>query len=157
MLFGLEGFHFEYLCLIDSSMVQFDVVLENVGDGGFFENRLPGAFRLARAAVDAFVRMNIEHIGKIFVIVADIFINAIDWADADTSRVDTIDAEPGYRPWHKSKSSLYVAPFPCSPAQVRERVGVRGAWLCQSLPFVSFARLVAGKAEERVLVIASGA
>jgi hypothetical protein len=66
--------------------------------------------------------MNIEHVGEIFMIVADVFVNAIDWADADTSGIDTIDAEPGYRPRHKSKSSLYVAPS-----------------------FVFLARLVAGK------------
>ena len=127
MFRGYEGLHFEYFSLIDSSMVQLDIVLENLRNGGFFENRLPRAFRFARAAVDAFVRMNIEHVREIFMIVADIFVNAIDRTDADASGIDAIDAEPGYRPWHKSKSSLYVG----------------------LLSFVSLARSVAGEGPGR--------
>jgi hypothetical protein len=111
MFFGFEGLHFEHVSLIDGSMVQLDVVIENLRNGGFFENRLPRAFRFARAAVNAFIRMNVEHVREIFMIIADIFVNAIDRADADASGIDAIDAEPGYRPWHKSKSSLYLAPF----------------------------------------------
>jgi hypothetical protein len=134
MLLRLKGPHLEYFCLIDRSMVQLDIVLENLGNRWFFENRLPGAFRFAGAAVDTFVRMNIKHVGEIFVIIANIFINAIDRTDADTSGIDAIDAEPGYRPWHKSKSSL-----------------------CSSLPLSPLARLVAGGVGMRVPWAVSGA
>jgi hypothetical protein len=115
MLLGLEGLHFEHISLINGAMVELDIVVENFRNRGFFENRLPGAFGFAGAAVDAFIGMNIEHVGEIIVVVTDVFVNAIDRADADTSRIDAINAEPGYRPWHKSKSSLYVAPFLCLP------------------------------------------
>jgi hypothetical protein len=111
MLRRFEGLYLEYVCLIYRSMVKLDVILENVRDGGFLKDCLPRAFRFARTAVDAFVGMDIEHIGEIFVIVANVFVNTIDRADADTSGIDAINAEPGYRPWHKSKSSPYVAPF----------------------------------------------
>jgi hypothetical protein len=107
MFLGFEGFHLEYVSLIDSSMVQLDIVLENLRNGGFFENRLPRAFRFTRTAVDAFVRMNIEHIREIFVIVADIFVNAIDRADADASGIDAVDAKAGYRPGHKALPRFY--------------------------------------------------
>jgi hypothetical protein len=72
--------------------------------------------------------MNIEHVGKIFVIIAYVFVDAIDRAYAYASGIDAINAKPGNRPRHKSKSSPYVAPFtpPFCPFTLGEEWG---AWL----------------------------
>jgi hypothetical protein len=34
------------------------------------------------------------------VVITDVFINAIDRADTDASGIETVDAKPGYSPWH---------------------------------------------------------
>ena len=107
MLFGLEGLYLENVGLIYCSVVQFYIVIKNLRYRGLFENRLPGALRFACSTVNTFVRMYVKHVREILVVIADIFVNAIDRTDADASSIDTIDAKPGYRPWHKSKSSLF--------------------------------------------------
>src|SRR2546426_3245421 len=106
MLGGDESFDLELISHIDGLVVQIDIVLEDLGNRRLFENRLPRAFRLAGAAIDAFVGMDIEHVRKVLAVFANIFIYTIDRADADASGVHAVDTKPGYRPWHRGKSSL---------------------------------------------------
>ena len=101
----LEGPDLELVSQFHGFVIEFDIVLENLRDGGLFEDRLPRAFGLASAAIDTFVGMDIEHVGKMLAVLADIFIDAVDRAYADTSGVDAINAKTGYGPWHRYESS----------------------------------------------------
>ena len=59
---------------------------------GFFENRLPWAFRFARSTVDTFIRIDVQLVGAFGLVGANVFIDAIDRAHTDASGVQTIDA-----------------------------------------------------------------
>src|SRR5262249_39572198 len=52
--------HLELILLLHDGVVQRGVILEDVGDRDLLEDRLPGAFGLAGAAVDALVGMDVE-------------------------------------------------------------------------------------------------
>jgi hypothetical protein len=86
-------------------MIQLDIVFKDLGNRRFFENGLPRTFGFAGAAIDAFIGMDVEHVGETVVIFTDIFIDAIDRANANAARIDTINAEPGNCPWHIASSS----------------------------------------------------
>src|SRR6185312_2452399 len=98
-----EGLHLELIRHIDGFVIQFDVVLEHLWNRWFLKYRLPRTFRLASPAIDALVGMDVEHVRKMLMIVANIFINAIDRTDTHAAGVDTINAETGDRPRHNGK------------------------------------------------------
>src|ERR1700722_17678943 len=100
-----ESFDLELVRQINGLMVQGNVWVEDVGNGRLFENRLPWAFRLASAAIDAFVGIDIELVGKALVVLTNVLVNAIDRTNADAASVNTIDAKAGYRPRHGCLSS----------------------------------------------------
>jgi hypothetical protein len=81
-------------------MVQGDIVAENFWHRRLLEDRLPWAFRLACAAINALVRVNIELVGKLFRILANVLIDAIDRANADASCIETVYAKTSYGPGH---------------------------------------------------------
>jgi len=100
-----EGLYLELVGQLQRGVVERDVVLENLGHGRLFEDRLPGAFRLARAAVDKLVGLNIQHVGEALFVLAHILVDAIDRTHADTSGVNAVYAQSGYGPGHVSSSS----------------------------------------------------
>src|SRR5216684_4503266 len=83
-------------------MIQRYVVLKDFRYGWFLEDRLPGAFRFAGSAVYAFIRMDVELIGKCVFVFAHVLVDAVHGTYADTSRVEAIPAKASYRPWHRS-------------------------------------------------------
>ena len=85
---------------ISGSVIQGNIILEDFGDGGFFKNRLPGTFGFAGAAIDTFVGMDIELVGKLVPVVADVFIDAIHRTYANASSINAIAAEPCDSPRH---------------------------------------------------------
>jgi hypothetical protein len=101
----LESFDLELVGQVERLMIEGDVVLEDIGDGRLLEDRLPRAFGLASAAIDAFVGIDVELVGEALAVVADIFVNAIDRANADAAGVQAIDAKAGNRPGHGCLSS----------------------------------------------------
>src|SRR5208283_905949 len=100
-----EGLDLELVGHVDGLVIQLDIVFEAVRDRRLFKDRLPRAVGLAGDAIDTFVGMDIEHVGEVLAVVANIFVNAIDRAYADASGVDAINTEPGYRPWHSGTIS----------------------------------------------------
>jgi hypothetical protein len=85
---------------ISRGVVQGNIVLKNLGDSRLFKNRLPGTFGLTSAAIYTFVGMDIELVGELLPIVANVFVDAIDGTDADASGINTITAKPSYSPRH---------------------------------------------------------
>jgi hypothetical protein len=55
---------FELFLHLDGGVVQGDLVLENLRDGGFLENCLPWALGLAGATINTLVRMYVELVWK---------------------------------------------------------------------------------------------
>jgi hypothetical protein len=49
--------------------------------------------------------MDVEHVGEVLAVLADIFVDAIDRTYTDTSSVDAVNAKAGYGPWHRNESS----------------------------------------------------
>src|SRR5690606_29047727 len=50
---------------VDDLRVELDVILEDVGHGRVLEDGLPRALRLARTAVDALFRVDVELVGEL--------------------------------------------------------------------------------------------
>src|SRR5438876_16052 len=73
--------------LLEEVDVDLVVVLPLVRDVVLIEDRLDRAHRLARAAVDAFIRMDVEHPVAL--------VDAVDRALLDTSLVEDVDARLG--------------------------------------------------------------
>src|SRR5579862_7240062 len=88
----LEWHHLELILDLQHGVVERDVVLQKVGNGRLLEDGLPGTFWLACAAIDAFVGIDIELVGEFFLVVADVFVDAVDGAYADTSGVNAVTA-----------------------------------------------------------------
>src|SRR5215468_6611177 len=86
--------HFEVAHLRHDLVVQRGIVLENVRYSGFLEDGLPRALRLASAAIDAFVGMNIQLVRERRRVGTRIPINTVHGADRHTGRIDTIPAQP---------------------------------------------------------------
>src|SRR5208282_1998521 len=105
-----EHLDLELVGQFDRLVIQRDIVLEDLGNRRLLENRLPRTFRLARTAIDAFVGIYVELIGKLNFVVADIHVDAIDRADTDASGVNAIPAEPGDCPWHSRISPVAARP-----------------------------------------------
>src|SRR5208282_1217874 len=101
MLLLHEHLDLELVGQFERLVIERNIVLEDRGNRRFLEDRLPGTFRLARTAIDAFVGIYVELIGKLGFVVADILVDAIDRADTDASGVNAIPAEPGDCPWHR--------------------------------------------------------
>src|ERR1700683_3504360 len=95
-----ECFHLEIVFLLEQGVIEIDVGFEHLGHRRLFENRLPWTFRFAGAAIDTFIRIDIEHVGEFDLIVANVFVDAIDRAHTDASGVHAIDAKSGDRPRH---------------------------------------------------------
>jgi hypothetical protein len=74
-------------------MIQRYVVPKDFRYGWFLEDRLPGAFRFAGSAVYAFIRMDVELIGKCVFVFAHVLVDAVYGTYADTSRVEAITAK----------------------------------------------------------------
>src|ERR1700733_10816551 len=102
MLFLLKQRHSELTIAIGvgRGVVQGNVVLEDFRYGRLLKNRLPGTFRLAGATVNTFVGMDIELVGELLPIVADVFVDAINGTYADASGINTIAAKPSNSPRH---------------------------------------------------------
>src|SRR5690349_16668538 len=66
---------------IEHRRVQLDVIGEHARGRGLLEDRLPRALRLAGAAVDALVRMDIELVRETGLVIAGVAVDAIDRAD----------------------------------------------------------------------------
>ena len=86
-------------------MIRRDVVLENVGNRRFLENRLPRTFRLTGAAIDAFLGLDVEHVGEVLFVLPDVLVDSVDRADAHASGVDAVNSKPDNCPWHSGSSS----------------------------------------------------
>lgn len=71
--------------------IQFDIVAEEWGNAALFVYGLPWTCWLAGATVDAFVGMDIKLIGKVFAILAHVFVYAIYRARLNTGRIQTIN------------------------------------------------------------------
>src|SRR5260370_12514021 len=100
-----EGLYLELVGQLQGGVVERDVVFENLGHRRLFEDRLPGALGLARAAVDTLVRLNIQHVGEALFVLAHILVTAVDRTHADTSGVNAVYAQSWYGPWQVSSSS----------------------------------------------------
>jgi len=84
MIFLLKERHLELVRHLDRGVVQGYVVLEDFRNGWLFENRLARALRLAGAAIDALVWVDVELVGKLSV-GACIFVDAVNRANTDAS------------------------------------------------------------------------
>src|ERR1051326_3232457 len=91
----LERRHLEFAHVLHDRVVELGVLLERSGHGFLFVDRLPWALRLAGAAIDAFVGMNVELIRPLFGIGTLIAVDAIDGAYGDAACVYAISAQPG--------------------------------------------------------------
>jgi hypothetical protein len=100
MFLLLKQCDFELVMHLDGGVVQGNIVLENFGNRWLLEDRLPWALRLARAAIDALVRVDVELIRKFFSVVTSIFVNAVDRTNTDASCIETVSAKTGYGPGH---------------------------------------------------------
>src|SRR5208282_989457 len=96
-----EGLHLELIHDVHHSVVQVDIVFEQLGHRRLLEDRLPRALGLARAAIDAFVGMDVELIGKLLGVSTGVLVDAVHRADADTSGIDAIATKPCNRPRHR--------------------------------------------------------
>src|SRR4051812_27070437 len=92
--------HNELRRLVDCLVVQSDVIFEVVRDSGFFEDSLPGAFRLARPAIDALVGIYEKLVRENFFVCTRIAVDAIDWAYRHAGSIDAIATESRDYPWH---------------------------------------------------------
>src|SRR5262249_34246120 len=75
-------------------VVERRIGLEDLGDGDLLEDRVPRTLRLAGAAVDALVGVNVELLRPLLVVRTGVLVDAVDGAHRDASRVETIHAEP---------------------------------------------------------------
>jgi hypothetical protein len=100
MFLLLEECHLELVSLRDGGVVEANIVSENFGDSGLFEDGLPRTFGLTCAAIDALIRMNVELIGKLPAVVAGILVDTVNRTDTDASGIETISAKTGYGPGH---------------------------------------------------------
>jgi hypothetical protein len=73
---------------------------------------LPGALRLARAAINALVRVDVELIRKSFFVVTRIFVDAVNRTNTDASCIKTVSAKTGYGPGHLLVLNLRTNPPP---------------------------------------------
>jgi hypothetical protein len=87
-------------------MIQSNVVLEDFRHGRLLKERLSRALWFAGATVDAFIRMDIKLIGKCVFVFAQVFVDAVHWTHADTSRIQAIPAKACYLPRHSSLLTL---------------------------------------------------
>src|SRR5579863_4482817 len=70
----LESLDLELIGQVERLVIESDVILEDVGNGRLLKDGLPGALGLAGAAIDAFVGIDIELVGKALAVVTDIFV-----------------------------------------------------------------------------------
>ncbi len=92
--------------IADFQAIQWIVVLEDLGNSRLLENRFPGTLGLAGSAINAFVGIDVELVGKFFLVGADVFIDAINGTHADASGVNAVAAKAGNRPRHGWQSPL---------------------------------------------------
>ena len=85
MFRGNEVLDLEVVDKLQRFVIQLDIVLENVGNRWLLENRLPGTFRLTGAAIDAFLGVDVEHVGEVLFVLPNVFVDAVDRADADAT------------------------------------------------------------------------
>ena len=116
MFFLLKQCDFEVVVHLDRGVVQRNIVLEILRNGRLLEDRLPRALRLTRAAIDAFVRMDIELVRKFLSVVACIFVDAVNRTNTNASRIETVYAKTGYGPGHLL--ILYLRGDPQAPHRV---------------------------------------
>ena len=100
MLLLLKQSDPELPMLLDGSVVEGDIVLENLGHSWFLVNCLPGTLGLACAAIDALVRVDVELVGKCFMVVAGVFVDAVNRTNTHASCIETVSAETCYGPRH---------------------------------------------------------
>jgi len=100
MVLFLEDRDFELAVQFNGGMIQWNIAAEDFRNGGFLEDRLPWAFRLAGAAIDALVRVDVELIGEGFPVVTDVFVNAINRTNTNASSIKTVTAKAGDSPRH---------------------------------------------------------
>jgi hypothetical protein len=112
MFLLLKQRDFELLRRLDGRVVQGDIVHEDFRNGGLLEDRLPWAFGLARAAIDALVRVYVELVGKLLSVVAYVLVDAVNRTDTDASCVEIIYAKTGYGPRHLLVFYLLNGPQP---------------------------------------------
>jgi len=93
---GNEALDLELVDKFQRLVIQRDVVLENVRNRRFLKNRLPRTFRLTGAAIDAFLGLDVEHIGEVLFVLPDVLVDAVDRADAHASGVDAVNSKPDY-------------------------------------------------------------
>src|SRR5579885_2169942 len=101
MLLLLERLHLELFHPLQHRMVERDIVVEDFRNRGLLEDRLPGALRFARSAIDALIGVDVELVGKLLLVGADVFVDAVDRTHANASGIETIATKPGYRPGHR--------------------------------------------------------
>jgi hypothetical protein len=116
MFFLLKQCEFELVMHLDGGVVQSNIVLENFGNGWLLEDRLPRAVRLARAAIDALVRVDVELVREFFFVVTRIFVDAVNRTNTDASCIETVSAKTGYGPGHLLV--LYLRSDPQPPRRV---------------------------------------
>src|SRR5262249_24971969 len=75
-------------------VVERRVVLERLGHGDLFEDRLPRALRLAGPAVDALVGVNVELVRPLGAVATRVLVDAVDRAHGDATSVETVATEP---------------------------------------------------------------
>ena len=102
--------HFELIFDLEHRVIERDIVLQNVGHCGLLEYSLPRALGLARTAVDAFVGIDIQLVGEFLFVGTDVFVDAIDRADANASGVKAIAAKTGDHPGHGWQPLLKSSP-----------------------------------------------
>src|SRR5262245_36358572 len=90
--------------------VQCRVVLEGLRHLLVLEDRLPGALRLADAAVDALLGVDVELVREGRGIASRVLVDAVDGADLDARLADTVPAEPRDHPGHLVLSAGATAP-----------------------------------------------
>jgi hypothetical protein len=100
MFLLLKDRHFELVRRLDCGVILAYIVPESFRDGGLLEDCLPWALRLASAAIDTLVWLDVELVGKLFPVVAYVFIDAVNRAHTDASCIETVPAKTGYGPGH---------------------------------------------------------
>jgi hypothetical protein len=100
MLFLLKERHLELIRYLERGVVEGYIVFENFWNGWLFENRLPWALGLAGAAIDALLWLDVELVGKLFSVVACIFVDAVNRTNTNASCIETVSAKTGYGPRH---------------------------------------------------------
>ena len=102
MFFFLKRRDSELIMRLNGGVVQGNIVAENFRNCRLLEDRLPWALRLARTAINAFIRVDVELIWELFPVFAYVLVNAINRTNTHAAGIDTIYAKAGYRPWHVS-------------------------------------------------------